>query len=147
MSTCILGIDLRDAARSGAYPCTGDELDTLAADARRAGLLARRIDLRGCRDKHDLLARLAAALALPAHFGRNWDALADSLRDLAWLPAPGYALLFGHAVDLRRNAPADFAVLRELLAGAAAGWAARGVPFFAFLEWPDRETLDAAIDA
>jgi len=37
--------------------------------------------------KADFLAAIAAALAFPAYFGHNWDALADSLTDLSWLAA------------------------------------------------------------
>ncbi|MEV6369291.1 barstar family protein [Micromonospora musae] len=44
-----------------------------ASVARLAGAVARTRD--------GLFAALADALALPAHFGRNWDALADVLRD------------------------------------------------------------------
>ncbi|MEU6203993.1 barstar family protein [Micromonospora musae] len=44
-----------------------------ASGARLAGAVARTRD--------GLFAALADALALPAHFGRNWDALADVLRD------------------------------------------------------------------
>ncbi|MCA8955252.1 MAG: barstar family protein [Planctomycetes bacterium] len=40
----------------------------------------------GIGDKQDLLTVLAKRLQLPEHFGHNWDALADCLSDLSWLP-------------------------------------------------------------
>ena len=40
------------------------------------------IDFQGARSKADLFARVATALALPAHFGNNLDALHDCLTDL-----------------------------------------------------------------
>ncbi|CUW27156.1 MULTISPECIES: barstar family protein [Streptomyces] len=39
------------------------------------------LDLDGVTGKADLMDRVARALALPDWFGRNWDALADSLSD------------------------------------------------------------------
>ncbi|MFJ6087646.1 barstar family protein [Streptomyces sp. NPDC092369] len=39
------------------------------------------LDLEGVTDKAGLMDRCARALALPDWFGRNWDALADSLSD------------------------------------------------------------------
>ncbi|MET8562991.1 barstar family protein [Streptomyces flaveolus] len=39
------------------------------------------LDLDGVTDKAGLMDRAARALSLPDWFGRNWDALADSLSD------------------------------------------------------------------
>src|SRR5699024_12859228 len=61
-------------------------LQTLAQAAGRQDLQVLWVDLAGCRDKTELLARMADALAFPAHFGHDWDALADCLHDLALLP-------------------------------------------------------------
>ena len=36
----------------------------------------------------------AGRLAFPAWFGRRWDALADCLTDLSWLPGRGHVLLW-----------------------------------------------------
>ena len=80
-----------------------------------------------------LLDEIAAALAFPATFGGNWDALADSLGDLSWLPAPGYVLLLDHSTGLRESAPDDFAILLEILDEAARTHARAGVPFWAVL--------------
>jgi len=46
------------------------------------------LDLDGVTDKAALMDRVAAALRLPDWFGRNWDALADSLGDPSVWPAP-----------------------------------------------------------
>ncbi|MFF9174960.1 barstar family protein [Streptomyces sp. NPDC014793] len=45
------------------------------------GRLVVALDLDGVTDKAGLMDRMARALALPDWFGRNWDALADSLAD------------------------------------------------------------------
>ncbi|MEU2064718.1 barstar family protein [Streptomyces sp. NPDC013455] len=53
------------------------------------------LDLDGVTDKAGLMDRVALALALPDWFGRNWDALADSLADPTLWPerAAGRGLL------------------------------------------------------
>ncbi|RZU11559.1 barstar family protein [Streptomyces sp. BK239] len=44
------------------------------------------LDLDGVEDKADLMDRCVRDLELPDRFGRNWDALADSLGDLPARP-------------------------------------------------------------
>ncbi|MFF7975137.1 barstar family protein [Streptomyces sp. NPDC007905] len=46
-----------------------------------AGRFVVTLDLEGVTDKAGLMDRAARALALPDWFGRNWDALVDSLSD------------------------------------------------------------------
>ena len=114
-----LGLD--DPARAGVFFVTADDIATLDMATRDAGLLARRIDLRGCANKPTLLLRLATGLDFPAGSGRNWDAASDRLRDLSWLPAPGYALLFEAASGLRDADESSFDTLLDVLEEAAAG--------------------------
>ncbi|MEU4012120.1 barstar family protein [Streptomyces pseudogriseolus] len=59
------------------------------------GRLVVPLDLYGVTDKAGLMDRCARALGLPDWFGRNWDALADSLSDRAVWPedADGRGLL------------------------------------------------------
>lgn len=139
-------IDLGDSQQGGAYLVAEADLDPLDATAHAQGYLVRRISLAGCGGKADLLQRVATALAFPATFGGNWDALADSLGDLAWLPqAGGYAWLFDHAEDLRDAAPRDFDVLRAVLADTCACWRERSVPCFAFLALADLPSAGEAV--
>lgn len=137
MSDSGFDMGLEDAAQAGVYAVGHGDLGGLAAAARDAGLKVLRIDLEACTDKRTLLLRIATQLDFPAGLGRNWDALSDALRDLSWLPASGYALLFGEAGDLRRGNRGDFDMLLDVLAEATARWAEDGVPFWAFLELPD----------
>ena len=130
-------IDFANAQQNGAYLVGEIDLDTLDAAAHDEGHLVRRISLTGCRDKHDLLQRIATSLAFPKTFGANWDALADCLGDLEWLPdAGGYVWLFDHAVDLRDAAENDFDMLCDVLDDACKCWKERGTPCFAFLALP-----------
>jgi hypothetical protein len=113
-----------------------DELTEAAAVNRFACL---RVDLRGCADKGALLDRLALALSLPPHFGRNWDALADALGDLRSGDVPGVVLLLERSGRLRHEATDDFKRAMEVLQSACREWAGRGVPFWAFIALPDAE--------
>jgi len=137
MSTPGFDLDLSRPAMNGVYFVGTDDLGRLARAAAREELRVCRTDLAGCRDKNELLRRLAASLQLPASFGHNWDALADCLRDLGWIPAWGYALLFDHADELRQAAEADYDILLGILDDAATFGGDHEMPWFAFLALPD----------
>lgn len=131
-------IDFADAGRSGVYLVGEAELDALDAAAHAVGHLVRRVNLAGCRGKTDLLQRIATTFEFPKAFGANWDALADCLQDLGWLPdAGGHVWLFDHACDLRDASPGDFDTLSDVLAVACAFWKRHGVPCHACLALPD----------
>ncbi|MCC8361837.1 barstar family protein [Lysobacter sp. A6] len=129
-------LGLADADNAGVYFVTMEDLDTLGVAARDAGLQVRRIDLGGA-DKHQLLLRISTALDFPNTFGRNWDALSDSLRDLSWLPKAGFALLFENGGALHQAEGEDFDSLLEILEESAQDWAEREVPFWSFIALPE----------
>ncbi|MGC1547594.1 MAG: barstar family protein [Rhodanobacter sp.] len=135
-------LDLTRPAHSGVYFVDAGDLDVMAKAAVKEELCVRRIDLTGCHDKAELLRRLAISLSLPDSFGHNWDALADCLRDLSWLPEWGHALVFDHADDLRQADENDFDILLGILDDAATfarepEEPEESRPFFVFLNLPD----------
>lgn len=132
-------LDLDDPHQAGVFFVTPADIAPLAAALRREGQLARRVDLQGCTGKADLLSRIALALEMPEGWGLNWDSLSDALRDLSWLPAPGHALLFDEAVQLRDADEESFDILLEILEQATEDGAGAGRPFWAFLALPDEE--------
>ncbi|MEW2138136.1 barstar family protein [Streptomyces sp. NPDC005409] len=108
------------------------------AAAEAAGWTTLRLDLDGVRGKAELMARCGDALRLPDWFGGNWDALADAVRDLSWLPVPvpgpggvDAADAAGRLVVVtswRRFAearPEDWEILVEILEEAVAFWRER----------------------
>ena len=120
---------LSDAAKSGVYRTS--RIDEILAATRGSALHVARIDLAGAIDKEALLERIARALAFPAWFGGNWDALEDCLSDLSWLREPGaggYVLLIEGAAGVPL---VERGTLIDILASAAASWAERKRPFFA----------------
>jgi hypothetical protein len=94
------------------------------APAAGAGAGWIEIDLRRVRGKRGLLAALARALRFPEGFGGNWDALADSLQDLAWIDGGVRLQLRGYD-RFRAAAAADAAMLEDILAEAAQFWRLR----------------------
>lgn len=88
-----------------------------------------RIKLARCTGTNDLLQRMATALAFPKTFGTNWDALADCLAELEWLPpSSGYVWLLDHAGDLRDASERDFDTLYDILDDTCARWKERRTP-------------------
>ncbi|MER5516282.1 barstar family protein [Streptomyces sp. NPDC002763] len=83
------------------------------------------LDLAGVADKSGLMDRTAAALSLPDWFGRNWDALADSLRDPSvWPPEAvdrGLLLVVTGWQGYAGTRPDEWKTAQDVFAQAAAG--------------------------
>ena len=131
---------LRDPASAGVLALAPDELRMIDEAVADAGLQLIRVSLADCRDKAAALERIGLALAAPGGPARNYDALADQLRDLGWRPSGGHVLQFDDADALRAVAPQVFDALADILAEAARAWAERDLPFWAFF------ALEAADD-
>lgn len=69
-------------------------------------------------DKAAVLDRAQAAFALPAWFGRNWDALADALSDVT--DDRGVLVLWTGSGSLRSADPATASMLLDVLTERAA---------------------------
>jgi len=145
MSAFELRALLADASQSGTYFIDVRDREGLEDVARELGFAAAAVDLAGCLDRDEVLDRFAAALRFPDWFGRNWDALADCLGDLSWLPAEGYLLLLDHAGAWREAEADQFATALEILDGAARAWSAQGVPFWALVPL-SAQALDEVVE-
>ena len=107
--------------------------DVLKAAATHAHLKFANIDLGKAKDRATLFAEIDRALALPEHFGHNWDALADVLEDRDWLGKGGRVVLVAHSHAFRKDHPTDWGTLEDILAEAADFWQERHVPFWVFI--------------
>jgi RNAse (barnase) inhibitor barstar len=96
-------------------------------------LHVRVLDVKAAKDKKALLAACAKGLALPAHFGGNWDALSDCLMDDEWATAPGYIIVVSGAREAAKACGEDFATLQEVFDEAADAWKEEGKPFLVLL--------------
>ncbi|WP_217239589.1 barstar family protein [Streptomyces sp. AC555_RSS877] len=81
------------------------------------------LDLDGVADKAGLMDRCARALELPAWFGRNWDALADSLGDRTVWPEgaveKGLLIVVRNWQPYAKARPDEWETAREVFAEAA----------------------------
>ena len=118
--------------RSGVYRSSADAPDCVAraAAAGGQGIL---VDLSQVGGKAALMETLASALALPASFGANWDALADSLEDLP-VTAQGCVLHLRKTADAQRVLAGEWLTFLEILEDAAAYWKERGKAFVVFID-------------
>lgn len=89
----------------------------------------------GITTKDELLARLAGELAFPEHFGRNWDALSDCLRDLSWMP--GDRVLLVHEDLPLADDPEEAAAYVDILLDAEEDWRSRDGSRFVIV-FPER---------
>jgi len=85
--------------RSRAHP------GPLRRELSAAGWTLHLLDGRTVATPGALFDRLAAELSFPAWFGRNFDALADCLGDLTWLPGMGHVLIWDRWGVLARADP------------------------------------------
>jgi hypothetical protein len=98
----------------------------LRTAAKRAGIAWYDLDLKGVTDRQTLLRRCADAFALPAHFGKNWDALHECLRELASSGTPGAVVHWRRGAELARCTPGARATALEILEDAAGYWRSTG---------------------
>lgn len=131
--TSHLATTLRQCARAGVHQLPAEGCGAVERAAAGLGFVVVRADLAGCEDKTDFLRRMAEALRFPDWFGHNWDAFADCLADLSWLPADGYVIVLEHADRFRVAAEADFVTALEVFEEAARGWAEESVPMWVFV--------------
>ncbi|PWK68653.1 barstar (barnase inhibitor) [Streptomyces sp. CG 926] len=97
--------------------------------AETAGRTTLRLDLAGVRGKAELMRRCGDALRLPEWVGGNWDALADALRDLSWLPGPprgGWLVAVTSWRGYADACPGEWETLLEVLEEAVDFWRAGG---------------------
>ena len=125
-----------NAAQAGVYHLVGDPRQ-LAQSATEAGLQAVRIDIGHAHDKEDFFGDVARALQFPASFGNNWDAFADSLRDLSWLPASGYVVILEKSKHFAAHHKHEFDEAVDVMKEAADHWKKAGKPFWTLIGGPD----------
>ncbi|WP_299230962.1 barstar family protein [uncultured Halomonas sp.] len=118
---------LSDPAHAGVYRLEAARIEAPVESVNEkrgavAGVEWRRLPAAPYWSREALLDGLAASLAFPDHFGRNWDAAWDCLTELGWGEERALVVLVPAA-------PADEAAMAafvELMQDAAEHWAARG---------------------
>ena len=124
--------DLHDLETAGVHAWSGDP-HTLSTAAAAAKLRFFAADLKGVDNKVDLLKAVAKGLKLPAHFGQNWDALADSVEDADWLGRTGCVIGIANAAPYRKAHGVDWTRFEDILAEGSDYWRERHKPFWVFV--------------
>lgn len=122
-----------EGKRSGLYSAPSS-IDALRKAAVAQGLTWLDMPMAAVRDKQQFLALCKKQMKLPAHFGANWDALADCLRDFEWLKSKGYVLYLNGGDTFAKAAADDYQTALAILAEAAAFWKGKGTPFVVFID-------------
>jgi len=84
--------------------------------------------------KQQVLSRIATAFHFPKHFGKNFDALADCLTDLAYKagPQPGFLVVIEQLPNTPKFDKEARETLLDVFRDAADFWAERKVAFRVF---------------
>ena len=93
--------------------------------AARTGIAWFDLNLERVAGKREFLAACAKTLRFPNAFGRNWDALADYLKDLC----ADSVINCRNCENLAAAAPDDYATAIEIFRDAASYWNERGSVF------------------
>jgi hypothetical protein len=101
---------------------------SLCRALERQGIRCFLVDLHGVSDKRGLLAATASALGARGSASRNWDALEEALRDLAWARAGRYAIVVTGGRMVAATEPRSWSTALDILGSAVAAWAGRSVP-------------------
>jgi RNAse (barnase) inhibitor barstar len=125
---------LADVAKAGVYHMPHTDKGPVVAAAKANGFAAFRIDLAKVGDKNQLLTMIGETMGLPEWYGRNFDALADCLGDMAWQPAEGYLVMLEHCDGIHGKAEADFATTLQVFEQAASDWREQGIAFWCLVE-------------
>lgn len=84
--------------------------------------------------KQQVLAIIADAFHFPKHFGKNFDALADCLTDLAYKagPQPGFLVVIEQLPNTQKFDKEAREILLDVFRDAADFWADKNVAFRVF---------------
>jgi RNAse (barnase) inhibitor barstar len=127
---------LADSGRAGVYHLTRESWE-IAAAAAAVDVACYRIDIGHAHDKADFLVHISKAMGFPQWFGGNWDALADCLKDLSWLPAKGWIVVLEKSKHFGAGHKHEFDKAKALMGEIADYWRAQDKPFWTLIGGPD----------
>jgi RNAse (barnase) inhibitor barstar len=128
------------------WPVDRKEAARGVTEAERAGWRVFWLDGHGVHDKQALLDRCVEEFLLPSYFGRNWDALQDSLTDLSWVPAnSGYLVVYDRWRELADADPEAHRTLLDVFGAAVESWRNTPTPMAVFLLVTEEDREDAPV--
>lgn len=109
------------------------QVKSINAVAEQQGWRCFHLDGRHITTKATFLRRCAQVMEFPSYFGQNWDAFEECLRDLTWLPARGYLLLYDDVAAFARHSPGEWATAYDILDDAVTHWRKTATPLVVLL--------------
>ncbi|MFE2915240.1 barstar family protein [Kitasatospora indigofera] len=102
----------------------------LEADARHSSFFlppsgssyVARLDGAKMGDEQAVFEHLSACLRFPVYFGWNWNAVADCLRDMKWVPADHYLVVIERSALVLQEWDEDREILLRILNTAGRRW-------------------------
>jgi len=131
-----LGALLSDSSQAGVYQLDREAWEVAAA-AGAADLACFRIDIGHAHDKADFLDHISKMLGFPQWFGGNWDALADCLKDLSWLPGKGWVVVLEKSKHFGAGHKHEFDEAMQLMAEVTEYWRPQDRPFWTLIGGPE----------
>ncbi|HTJ96218.1 MAG TPA: barstar family protein [Rhodocyclaceae bacterium] len=125
---------LADADIAGVFETPPGAADDIVNAAKSNEQALYRIDLRGARNREEMLQLIGTALEFPEWYGNNFDGLMDCLCDMGWQPAPGYVVVLENSHNIYNIAYNDFNLLIDVFAEAAVKWREQDKPFWCFVD-------------
>lgn len=94
-------------------------------------------------NKFELFDFFSHTLELPKWFGKNWDALEDSLRDLNWIKEA--VLIFTHSDIPFDNDPLEQKLYLDILIECINHWKDKPIAFIALFPKNEKKRLEMLI--
>jgi RNAse (barnase) inhibitor barstar len=84
------------------------------------------LDGRKIATKEDFLRETSEVMKFPAYFGANWDAFDECIRDLSWMPAQKYILIYDRSDIFSKAQPDQWQIAQDILQSASQYWQESG---------------------
>ncbi len=112
---------------------TNIHADYMVAPLNQQGWRGFYIEGQLVKNKADFLRVAGAALSFPDYYRPNWDAFEEGIRDLNWIRAQGYLLIYEDVWHFPRHDRAAWRQARSILAEAVDFWAQTPTPLYVLL--------------
>ena len=126
---------IKDAGKAGVFHLSADARE-LARAAASSGLMVVYVDIGHAHDKEHFAEHVAEAMRFPDLTG-DWNAFANGLNDLAWMPSKGWVVILEKSKHFAGGHGHEFKDAMAAMSAAADHWRALGKPFWTFIGGPD----------
>lgn len=125
---------LAGEVKPGIYRLRTDlNADFMVAPLHKRGWQGFYIEGQVVKSKADFLRMAGAAMAFPDYYHHNWDSFEECIRDLSWVRATGYVLIYEEVWPFPRQDRGAWRQARAILADTVGFWAEQNTPFYVLL--------------